>query len=65
MGEEGIDTITKDQEEQVNDDINLIENMANMQPVVVLNDIKVSSSPKVKQVFELYINKNKISEWLL
>ena len=49
LGEEGISTIPEDQEDNKNEEENLPENMANMQPVVILNDIKiVPSKTKVK-----------------
>ena len=49
LGEEGMSTITADQEDNKNEEENQPENMAHMQPVVILNDIKiVPSKTKVK-----------------
>ena len=44
LGEEGISTIPEDQEDNKNEEENLPESMANMQPVVILNDIKIVPS---------------------
>ena len=44
LGEEEMSTIAADQEDSKNEEENLPENMANMQPVVILNDIKIVPS---------------------
>ena len=49
LGEEGMSEITEDREDNENEEENQQENMAHMQPVVILNDIKiVPSKAKVK-----------------
>ena len=44
LGEEEMSTIAAAQEDTKNEEENLPENMANMQPVVILNDIKIVPS---------------------